>query len=209
MKTKNHFRLIALFSFVMFFLAGPGINTYAQDKEDTKTEKKEKKKKKDADKERKQILQMRSEALKELYKEYPEAKSQIANSKGYAVFGNWGINLLLLSTGRGGGVAHDNTTGKDVFMKMISAGVGVGIGVKKYSAIFIFSTTEALKSFMEKGWSAEGQADAAAKSETQGGTVGAGTSVAPGILLYQLTDVGLAAQATIQGTKFIIDKDLN
>ena len=204
MKTKNYLSLIMLFSFVLFLLTVSATDIAAQDEK-----KKKEKSEKDIAKERKDIQKMKSQALKKLYELYPEAKSQIANSKGYAVFGNWGINLLLLSTGRGGGVAHDNATGKDTYMKMISAGVGVGIGVKKYSAIFIFTTSEAFKSFIEKGWSAEGQADAAAKSETQGGAVGAGTSVAPGILLYQITDVGFAAQATIQGTKFIVDKDLN
>jgi lipid-binding SYLF domain-containing protein len=203
MKTKKLFNLIALFTLAMFLIQASGTVASAQDKE------KQKKEKKDPAKKRQEILKMRKDALKELYKQYPEAKSQIANAKGYAVFGNLGVNVLLLSTGRGGGIAHDNATGKDTYMKMISAGVGVGIGVKKYYAIFIFTTNEAFKSFLEKGWSAEGQADAAAKSDVQGGAVGAGMSVAPGIILYQLTDKGVAAQATIQGTKYIIDKDLN
>jgi len=206
MKKKNYLSVFMLFSFVLFFLIAPATDVYAQN--DKEKEKKEKSAK-DIDKERQDIQKMKSQSLKKLYELYPEAKTQIAKAKGYAVFGNWGINLLLLSTGRGGGVAHDNVTGKDTYMKMISAGVGVGIGVKKYSAIFIFTTSEAFKNFIEKGWSAEGQADAAAKSETQGGAVGAGASVAPGILLYQITEKGFAAQATIQGTKFIVDKDLN
>ena len=208
MKTKNFLNLIALFTFAMFLFQAAGTTACAQSNDTAKKEKKEKKKK-DPAKERQDILKMRKDALKELYAKYPEAKSQIAKAKGYAVFGNLGVNVLLLSTGRGGGVAHDNATGKDTYMKMISAGVGVGIGVKKYYAIFIFTTKEAFDSFLEKGWSAEGQADAAAKSDVQGGAVGAGMSVAPGIILYQLTDKGVAAQATIQGTKYIIDKDLN
>jgi lipid-binding SYLF domain-containing protein len=205
MKTKKLFNLIALFTLAMFLIQASGTVASAQDKE----KEKQKKEKKDPAKKRQEILKMRKDALKELYKQYPEAKSQIANAKGYAVFGNLGVNVLLLSTGRGGGIAHDNATGKDTYMKMISAGVGVGIGVKKYYAIFIFTTSDAFNSFLEKGWSAEGQADAAAKSDVQGGAVGAGMSVAPGITLYQLTDKGVAAQATIQGTKYIIDKDLN
>ncbi len=205
MKTKNSLTRSISLIFLFIILAASLNSVFAQEEEKKKSKKDPAK----IEKERKEIQKMRKDALKELYKEYPAAKSQIANAKGYAVFGNLGINVLLLSTGRGGGIAHNNVTGKETYMKMISAGVGVGIGVKKYYAIFIFTSNEAFKDFLEKGWSAEGQADAAAKSETQGDAVGAGTSIAPDILLYQLTDKGLAAQATIQGTKYIVDKDLN
>jgi len=205
MKTKNSLTRSISLIFFFIILAASLNSAFAQEEEKKKSKKDPAK----IEKERKEIQKMRKDALKELYKEYPAAKSQIANAKGYAVFGNLGINVLLLSTGRGGGIAHNNVTGKETYMKMISAGVGVGIGVKKYYAIFIFTSNKAFKDFLEKGWSAEGQADAAAKSETQGDAVGAGTSIAPDILLYQLTDKGLAAQATIQGTKYIVDKDLN
>jgi lipid-binding SYLF domain-containing protein len=166
-------------------------------------------KKDSPEKQRKEIQKDKKEALKELYKLYPSAKGEMASAKGNAIFANTGVNLLLLSTGRGGGVAHDNSTGKDTYMKMISGGVGIGLGVKKYFAIFIFTTSDAFKSFTDSGWSAETQADAAAKTDTQGEAVAAGLSIAPGVMLYQITDVGFAAQATIQGTKFIKNEDLN
>lgn len=189
------------YSFVLLFFIFSLISVNAQEED--------KKEKKNPDKERKEIQKMKNEALSELYKLYPEAKSEIANSKGYAAFGNTGVNLLVLSTGRGGGVAHDNITGKETYMKMISAGVGVGIGYKKYFAIFIFSTSDALNHFIEQGWTAEGQSDAAAKTNEQGDAVAASMTVAPGVVLYQVTDVGFAAQATVQGTKFIVDDELN
>jgi len=187
---------------VLLFLSFCLSSAIAQDSKD-------KKDKKDPDKERKEIQKIKNEALSELYKLYPEAKAEIAQSKGYAAFGNTGVNLLVLATGRGGGVAHSNVTGKDTYMKMISAGVGVGIGYKKYFAIFIFSTTDAFNHFIEQGWTAEGQSDAAAKTNEQGDAVSAALTVAPGVILYQVTDVGFAAQATIQGTKFVVDEDLN
>ena len=31
----------------------------------------------------------------------------------------------------------------------------------------------------------------------------------PGTKIYQMTDAGVALQATLQGTKFLADKDLN
>ncbi|WP_445725718.1 lipid-binding SYLF domain-containing protein [Flavobacterium sp.] len=168
---------------------------------------KEKKNKKSPAEERAEIDKMTSKALAELYKVQPQARNEIANSKGYAVFGNFGMNLFLLSTANGAGKAVSG--GKSTYMKMYSAGVGVGIGVKKFNGIFIFKTTKAYQNFIEEGWQGGGQADAAAKDNKQGGAVAGAISISPDIMFYQVTNKGLAAQATIQGTKYWKDKDLN
>lgn len=159
--------------------------------------------------ERQEILEMRETTLNDLYKELPGAKEVVEDSVGYAVFSNVGINLLAISTANGSGVAHDKETGKDTFMKMFSAGVGIGLGVKDFRGIFVFSTKEALDNFINKGWQAGAQADAAAVSDEKGDALAAAIDVAPGIKLYQLTETGLALQATIQGTKYWKDDDLN
>jgi lipid-binding SYLF domain-containing protein len=161
------------------------------------------------DEKRQTIQKMRNEALVELYKYAPHAKNEIRKAVGYAVFSNTGIHVILLSAANGWGVAHDNKIGKDTYMKMASGGVGIGLGVKDFRGIFIFSTEEALKHFVDNGWQGGAQADAAAKSEEKGGAVGAAIDVAPGIKLYQLTKNGLALQATIQGTKYWKDEKLN
>jgi lipid-binding SYLF domain-containing protein len=158
---------------------------------------------------RAEIRKMRSETLAKLYKVHPAARGDIQKAAGYAVFSNIGINLILLSAAGGSGVAHDNRTDKDIYMKMISGGVGFGFGVKDFRGIFVFSTTKTLKQFTESGWAADAQADAAAKSGTKGGALAGAITVAPGVDLYQLTENGLALQATIQGTKYYKDDDLN
>lgn len=168
---------------------------------------KEKKNKKNPAEERAEVDKMTSKALSELYKVQPQARNEIANAKGYAVFGNFGMNLLLLSTANGAGKAVSG--GKSTYMKMYSGGVGIGLGVKKYYGIFIFKTTKAYNNFVEDGWQAGGQADAAAKDNKQGGSVEGAISISPDITFYQVTKKGLAAQATIQGTKYWKDKDLN
>ena len=156
------------------------------------------------------IHQMRNTDLAELYKLAPSARQHISNAYGYAIFDNTGINLLLLSTGQGYGVAHNNRTGKDTYMKMFSAGVGVGIGVKDFRGIFVFQNKDVFEQFVDTGWSAGGQADAAAKVDDKvGGAIALALDVAPGIQLYQITKNGLAAQATIQGTKYWKDDELN
>ena len=99
--------------------------------------------------------------------------------------------------------------GKGTYMKMYSAGVGVGLGVKKYYGIFIFKTKSAFNNFVEDGWQAGGQADASAKDDKQGGSIDGAISISPDISFYQVTKKGLVLQATIQGTKYWKDKDLN
>jgi lipid-binding SYLF domain-containing protein len=152
---------------------------------------------------------MRSETLAELYEVHPFAKTQINEAAGYGVFSNVGVNLFLLSTASGYGIVHGKKTGNDTYMKMYSAGIGPGLGVKDFRGVFIFTSEEALQSFVEDGWDASAQADAAAKSDDKGGAWAGAVDVAPGIKLYQLTQHGLALQATIQGTKFWKDDELS
>jgi len=150
-----------------------------------------------------------SETLKKLYKYAPKAKSMIANSYGYATFTNLGVNLIILSAEGGKGMAHNNKTGKNIYMNMGSGGVGFGLGVKDFRAIFLFENKKVFDSFVNSGWEANAQADAAAKAGEDGGALNAAITVAPGIRLYKLTENGLAIQATIQGTKYWKDGDLN
>lgn len=158
---------------------------------------------------RKEIRNMRSETLAKLYKVHPQAGDEIKRAVGYAVFSNIGVNLIFLSAAGGSGVAHDNRSGKDIYMKMVSGGVGFGLGVKDFRGVFVFTRANALKQFIESGWAADAQADAAAKSGEKGGAVAGAITVAPGVDLYQITETGLALQATIQGTKYYKDDELN
>ena len=163
----------------------------------------------DVAEERKEIKDMRQEILTRLYQEEPSVKGKIANAVGYATFSNIGINLFLISTGRGSGIVKNNNTGKENYMKMFSGGLGVGLGVKDFSAVFVFHSEEVLNAFIEDGWDFSGQADAAAKSGEKGGEGSATATVVNGVEVFQLTESGLALQATLQGTKYWIDDDLN
>lgn len=161
------------------------------------------------EKDRKEVLEMRDEVLARLYKEEPNTKTQIKKAEGYAVFSNIGINLIFLSAGGGSGVVHNNKSGKNTYMKMGTAGIGIGLGVKDFSAVFIFHTKKSLDNFIEYGWDFSGQADAAAKSRDKGGEHSEAATVINGVSIYQLTETGLALQATLQGTKYWLNDDLN
>ena len=164
---------------------------------------------KSKDEERAEVRKMRNEVLADVYKEKPELRSRIKRAAGYGVFSNLGINLLLLSTARGGGLVFDNTTRKETFMKVGSVGAGIGLGVKDFRVLFIFYDKQVLKKFIDSGWDFGGQADAAAEADDTGGSAGAAGSVSKGMEIYQFTETGLALQATIQGTKYWKDDDLN
>lgn len=158
---------------------------------------------------REKTRKMADQTLHDLYKLQPTSQGAIQKSAGYAVFNNMGTNLLLLSTARGAGVAVDTKTKQQTFMKMISGGAGLGIGVKDYRVIFMFENSKALDHFLNSGWSGSAQADAAAKAGKSGGAYSGATQVEPGVWVYQITKNGLALQATLQGTKYYKDDDLN
>jgi lipid-binding SYLF domain-containing protein len=161
------------------------------------------------EKERKELQEARTNALNRLYEERPTAREELRAAKGYAVFSSIGVNLFLLSTERGGGILRDNTKGQDVYMRMFSAGSGIGWGVKDFALIFVFHTQSAMDQFQLEGWDFSGQADAGAESGDKGAGLEKAVTAMPGTSIYQLTDAGLSLQATLKGTKFWRSEELN
>ena len=160
------------------------------------------------DSRRQAIQEMRQEVLAELYSIKPDTRGQIADASGYAVFSNANINLILASFGGGIGVVRSNANNADAYMRMGEVGIGIGAGVKDFRAVFVFHNAQALERFMDVGISVGGQADAAAKAGDLGAAVG-GEAIVDNITVYQLTQSGLALQATVKGTRYWQDADLN
>jgi lipid-binding SYLF domain-containing protein len=94
-------------------------------------------------------------------------------------------------------------------MKMIEAQAGLGLGIKKFSLIWVFMNHKDVDEFINSGWEFGGQASAAAKLDDKGGAMQGAVSVSPGIWLYQMTEDGIALELTGKGTKYYKDKDLN
>jgi lipid-binding SYLF domain-containing protein len=154
------------------------------------------------------VREMRKDTLDELYKLEPSARKAVRGSAGYAVFSQTGVQFLLVGGAGGRGVVRDNLNGKDTFMKMAAGGVGLGLGVKDTRLVFVFKKRDALKKFVEEGWQFGGEATAVAKAGESGGEAGE-REAAPGIAVYQLAKGGLIAQATVQGTRYWKDEELN
>jgi lipid-binding SYLF domain-containing protein len=189
-------RILSRFALLTLALATFGVSARAQS---------------DADAERAKVRKMRDSVLAELYQLHPDAKDRLKHAVGYAVFSNVGVNLVFASFAGGHGIVVRNGlfSNSETFMKMGSAGLGFGLGIKDFRAVFIFFDKAKLDDFIEKGWDFGGQADAAAKSDDKGAALAGAATVVPGVDIYQITKNGLALQATLQGTKYWRDGDLN
>jgi len=158
---------------------------------------------------RQDILKKSDETLKALYQAQPKAKAVIDKSVGYATFSNFGMKILIAGGGTGSGVVILKDGAKPIFMNMAEVQAGLGIGIKSFQNIFVFQTQAALNDFVNSGWTFGGQVTAAAKYGSDGSAYQDAATVAPGVLMYQLTDSGLAAEITGKGTKYYKNTDLN
>ena len=158
---------------------------------------------------RQEILKKNEDTLQALYKAQPKAKELIEKSEGYATFSNFGMKILIAGGGTGSGVVIQKDGAKPVYMNMAEVQAGLGLGIKSFQNIFVFQTKAALNDFVNSGWTFGGQVTAAAKYENNGDAYQDAVAVAPGVLMYQLTDSGLAAEITGKGTKYYKNTDLN
>ncbi len=125
---------------------------------------------------------MAHSTLQRLYKAQPNAKTAVEGAAGYAVFSNMGVKILVAGSGNGKGIAVDNKTKHETFMRMIELQAGLGMGVKKFSVIFVFDNEKVFNNFVNSGWQFGGQATAAAKTKNTGGAMsGCGIGVGWGM----------------------------
>jgi lipid-binding SYLF domain-containing protein len=158
---------------------------------------------------RQEALKKSDEILKHLYRVQPNAKEVVEKGVGYATFSNFGMKILIAGGGSGSGVVVSKNLPKPIYMNMAEVQAGLGVGIKSFQNIFVFQTDSALNDFVNSGWTFGGQATVAAKYEKTGDAYQGSASVAPNVLMYQLTDSGLAAEITGKGTKYYKNTDLN
>lgn len=152
---------------------------------------------------------MRRDTLMALYQQRPEARSRIENAAGYAVFSNIGFTAVFLGAGNGYGVVVEKENGRHTYMRMFQGSAGLGLGVKDYRAVFVFFDREALRSFVEEGWDFGGSGDASAKLGDTGAALTSSGTFDAGMDIYEFTENGVMAHATVSGAKFWPDSNLN
>lgn len=158
---------------------------------------------------RHQVREMAQDALAALYEVQPNLRWAVERAAGYAVFSTFGVKLFFAGGTTGRGIVVNNHTGRQTFMKMAQVQGGLGFGVNKNRLIFVFTSPQALRSFIDQGWEFGAQANASAMAAGQGGMFSGAATIAPDVYLFQLTETGLSATLTVSGTRYFKDSDLN
>lgn len=153
---------------------------------------------------RMKIDETAQEALDTLLAKSPKAEMLLHHAYGWAVFDN--LKLAFgFSGGGGNGVAVVKKTNERTYMKMGTAGVGLGLGANTYQVVFLFQDEQTFSTFVNNGW----QADATASAVAGEAGAEAKTDFTNGLAVFQLTDKGLMLHADIAGTKYWKNKKLN
>ena len=155
------------------------------------------------------VRDMANQTLALLYKANPAAEGAIANSAGYAVFSDSGFKLLLMGGERGAGIAVNNATKQETFMKMLELQPGLGVGAEKFRTVFIFDTFDTFSKFVTSGWEFGANAMAVAKTKTEGGALAGAVTVSEGVHMYQLDQAGAVVGVSLTGAKYYKDSKLN
>ena len=110
---------------------------------------------------------MAQRTLEELFGQRGNARELYEQSVGYAVFSATKAGFVV-SGGRGTGVVVHKQTGDRTYMRMITGGVGLGIGAQNYDLILLFQTDTRLSQFLNGSWDANTSAQAAAGTDGVG-----------------------------------------
>jgi lipid-binding SYLF domain-containing protein len=161
------------------------------------------------DQKREFVINMKDDALNQLYREKPHTQKLIENAAGYAVFSNINTQILFVGGGGGYGIITDNETGNQTYMNMAEGGLALGVGIKDFREIIVFNSPGVLYRFINIGWDLTLAGDAAAKSGSKGGAVGTETDFHSDIVIYQITKNGIALSTSLVGSKYWKDKELN
>jgi len=158
---------------------------------------------------RQEVQGAAEQALSALYAVVPNARRSIENAAGYAAFSTFGMKLMVAGGTSGKGLAVNQRTRAQTYMKMLQVQGGLGFGINKNQLIFVFTNDQALANFINQGWEFGGQANVSAMAGGEGEMFSGAAAISPGVYLYQITETGLSATLTVSGTRFFVDPDLN
>ena len=158
---------------------------------------------------RQDVREMANVTLNKVYQSYPAARTEVEQAAGYAVFSNFGFKFMFMGSSKGAGVAVNNATKRDTFMKMFELSPGYGFGAQKFACVFVFATRGALDSFVNSGWEFGGSTAVALQTSTQGAGGRLGVNVSPGVTMYQVSEEGAIVGISVTGAKYYKDDELN
>jgi lipid-binding SYLF domain-containing protein len=155
------------------------------------------------------VLNMADDTLAELYAKNPESQSLVQNAVGYGVFSDINTQLLYFGTGNGYGVVTNNANGFKTYMRMGEASAGLGVALTNFREVIIFNDQSAFINFVTQGWSFGAEGDASAKYQGSGAASTGEVPLDSAVLVYQISESGIALRANFSASKYWLDSDLN
>ncbi|HYC77599.1 MAG TPA: YSC84-related protein [Planctomycetota bacterium] len=162
------------------------------------------------DSKRESALRMEADGLAALNRYSLAARDVVASAPGgYAVFSNFGAQILFIGGSGGYGVVRDAKDGKRTYMQMGGGALGLGLGAKDYYLVFAFHDRDVMQKFIDGAWEFNARADAAAKIGDTGGASSGAASFRKPVDVWQITEGGLMLGITLDGVTFKKDPELN
>lgn len=154
----------------------------------------------EAAKRRREIDTNADSTLDRLYSNVKGSRDLVAKANGVLVF----PSVIAAGLGVGGqygeGVLRAHGTVLDYY-SIASVSIGLQVGAQSKAVMFLFMTPEALNKFRgSQGWAAGVDASVAVLRVGANGEVDASTATGP-VLAFVLTNAGLMANLTLEGTK--------
>jgi lipid-binding SYLF domain-containing protein len=144
--------------------------------------------------------------LNRLYSTVPGARELVAKARGTLIF----PSVIAAGLGVGGQFGDGELRAggaAPVYYNLASLSVGLQIGAQSKAIIFLFMTQDALDKFRKsEGWSAGVDASVAVLNVGANGAIDVNSVRAP-VVAFVLTNAGLMANLTLEGTKITRLKD--
>ena len=159
--------------------------------------------------ERDGVRSMVTMKLKRFEQEFTKSSRLLDNCYGYCIMGGSETTLALIGIGRGRGIAVNNVTGEQVFMRMKNINLSFGGGSEEFAWVFILKDKAAWDKFLSGDMKYSTECVAAL---SDGKHLGAweGTSFGGnGIKLYQMTTKGWALAGKVRAVSVYKDRKLN
>ncbi len=139
-------------------------------------------------------------SLAHLYASVPGSRELVAKANGVLAF----PSVIAAGFGVGGqfgeGALRVRNTAPEYY-NLASLSVGLQIGAQSKAIIFLFMTQDALDKFRRsEGWSVGADASVAVLKVGANGSIDVNSATAP-ILAFVVTNAGLMANLTLEGTK--------
>ncbi|WP_280189585.1 YSC84-related protein [Delftia sp. PS-11] len=139
-------------------------------------------------------------ALERLYQTAPGAREMVARAKGVLIFPSVIGGSFIVGVEHGRGVLRVGGHNKG-FYSTTGASVGWQAGGQSKAVIYVFNTQQALNKFLASdGWSVGADATVAVGRVGANGSVDTTTAEGP-VASYVLTNAGLEAGVSLQGSK--------